>query len=122
MAKACAISESVYQTNWRNYELSQPKGSLPIAPLAIVVHIASVWVPFTSEAKEAVAHYDELLEEMRLAVKECGRNCGSGTFSESAVAEATRTGAASVPAAFESASRAAIRRPTRCGGGARCDS
>jgi DNA topoisomerase-6 subunit B len=71
--KACAISESVYQTNWRNYELQQPKGSLPIAPLAIVVHIASVWVPFTSEAKEAVAHYDELLEEMRLAVKECGR-------------------------------------------------
>jgi DNA topoisomerase-6 subunit B len=71
--KACAISESVYQTNWRNYELQQPKGSLPIAPMAIVVHMASVWVPFTSEAKEAVAHYDELLEEMRLAVKECGR-------------------------------------------------
>ncbi|HLK39772.1 MAG TPA: DNA topoisomerase VI subunit B [Polyangiaceae bacterium] len=71
--KACAISESVYQTNWRNYELQQPKGSLPVAPMAIAVHIASVWVPFTSEAKEAVAHYDELLEEMRLAVKECGR-------------------------------------------------
>ena len=27
--KACAISESVYQTNWRSYELQQPKGSLP---------------------------------------------------------------------------------------------
>jgi DNA topoisomerase-6 subunit B len=71
--KACAISESVYQTNWRNYELQQPKGSLPVAPLAIVVHLASVWVPFTSEAKEAVAHYDELLEELGLALKECGR-------------------------------------------------
>jgi len=71
--KACAISESVYQTNWRNYEMQQPKGSLPVAPLAIVVHLASVWVPFTSEAKEAVAHYDELLEEMTLALKECGR-------------------------------------------------
>jgi len=71
--KACAISESVYSTNWRNYELQQPKGSLPIAPLAIVVHLASVWVPFTSEAKEAVAHYDELLREMGLAVKECAR-------------------------------------------------
>jgi DNA topoisomerase VI subunit B len=71
--KACAISESVYVTNWRNYELGQPKGSLPIGPLAIVVHLASVWVPFTSEAKEAVAHYDELLEEMTLALKECGR-------------------------------------------------
>jgi DNA topoisomerase-6 subunit B len=71
--KACAISESVYQTNWRGYELQQPKGSLPVAPLAIAVHLASVWVPFTSEAKEAVAHYDELLREMKLAIQECGR-------------------------------------------------
>ncbi len=75
--KACAISESVYQTNWRGYELAQPKGGLPVAPLAIAVHLASVWVPFTSEAKEAVAHYDELLREMKLAVQECGRKLGA---------------------------------------------
>jgi DNA topoisomerase-6 subunit B len=71
--KACAISEAVYQTNWKSYEVPQPKGSLPIGPLAIVVHLASVWVPFTSEAKEAVAHYDELIRELKLAVQECGR-------------------------------------------------
>jgi DNA topoisomerase-6 subunit B len=35
-----------------------------------------VWVPFTSEAKEAVAHYDDLMREMRLAVQECGRKLG----------------------------------------------
>ncbi len=75
--KACAISESVYDTNWRSYEIAQPKGGLPVAPLAIVVHLASVWVPFTSEAKEAVAHYDDLLREMKLAVQECGRKLGS---------------------------------------------
>src|SRR6478736_4373422 len=75
--KACAISESIYQTNWRAYELQQPKGSLPIGPLAIVVHLASVWVPFTSEAKEAVAHYDDLMREMKLAVQECGRKLGT---------------------------------------------
>ncbi len=74
--KACAISESIYQTNWKSYELTQPKGSLPVGPLAIVVHLASVWVPFTSEAKEAVAHYDELLREMKLGVQECGRKLG----------------------------------------------
>lgn len=72
-SKACAISESIYQTNWKAYEISQPKGSLPVGPLAIVVHLASVWVPFTSEAKEAVAHYDDLLREMKLAIQECGR-------------------------------------------------
>ncbi|MGD0675315.1 MAG: DNA topoisomerase VI subunit B [Polyangiaceae bacterium] len=71
--KACAISEAVYLTNWRGYELQQPKGSLPVAPMAIAVHLASVWVPFTSEAKEAVAHYDELLSEMKRAIQECGR-------------------------------------------------
>jgi DNA topoisomerase-6 subunit B len=75
--KACAISESVYQTNWRGYELAQPKGGLPVAPMAIAVHLASVWVPFTSEAKEAVAHYDELLREMKLAIQECGRKLGA---------------------------------------------
>jgi DNA topoisomerase-6 subunit B len=75
--KACAISESVYQTNWKSYELTQPKGSLPVAPLAIAVHLASVWVPFTSEAKEAVAHYDELMREMKLALQECGRKLGA---------------------------------------------
>jgi len=75
--KACAISESVYDTNWRNYGLTQPKGSLPHGSLAICVHLASVWVPFTSEAKEAVAHYEELLREMKLAVQECGRRLGS---------------------------------------------
>ncbi|HSY21121.1 MAG TPA: DNA topoisomerase VI subunit B [Polyangiaceae bacterium] len=75
--KACAISEAVYQTNWRGYELTQSKGSLPQAPLAIAVHLASVWVPFTSEAKEAVAHYDDLMREMKLAIQECGRKLGA---------------------------------------------
>ena len=71
--KACSMSEAVYQTNWKAYELQQPRGSLPIGPLAVFLHLASVWVPFTSEAKEAVAHYPELLKEMRLALQECGR-------------------------------------------------
>jgi DNA topoisomerase-6 subunit B len=71
--KACAISEAVYEVKWKNYGLSQPKGSLPIGPMAIFVHLASVWVPFTSEAKEAVAHYPELLREITLALQECGR-------------------------------------------------
>ena len=71
--RACAISESVYEINWKNYELQQPRGGLPVAPMAIFVHLASVWVPFTSEAKEAVAHYPELLAEIKLALQECGR-------------------------------------------------
>ena len=71
--KACAISEAVYELNWKNYGLAQPRGSLPLGPMAIFVHLASVWVPFTSEAKEAVAHYPELLREITLALQDCGR-------------------------------------------------
>ncbi|MFQ5654940.1 MAG: DNA topoisomerase VI subunit B, partial [Planctomycetota bacterium] len=58
---------------WRNYEVQQSRGALPSGPIAIMAHIASVWVPFTSESKKAVAHYDEILKEMRLALMDVGR-------------------------------------------------
>lgn len=70
---ACAITKSVIATKWKSYGLSQSKGSLPIGPCTIVIHIASVWVPFTSESKEAIAHYPEIIKEIKLAVQECGR-------------------------------------------------
>ncbi len=38
--------------------------------------MASVWVPFTSESKEAIADYDEIRKEMKLALQECGRRLG----------------------------------------------
>jgi DNA topoisomerase-6 subunit B len=70
---ACGITEAIVRTDWRNYLLSQPKGSLPVGPMALLVHIASVWVPFTSESKEAVAHYPDILKEIQLAAQDCGR-------------------------------------------------
>jgi DNA topoisomerase-6 subunit B len=70
---ACGITEGIVRTDWRNYLLSQPKGSLPVGPMALLVHIASVWVPFTSESKEAVAHYPDVMKEIQLAAQECGR-------------------------------------------------
>jgi DNA topoisomerase-6 subunit B len=71
--EGCAITKSVVQTNWRSYGLLQSKGALPAGPLVIAVHIASVWVPFTSEAKEAIASYPEIIKEIRLALQTCGR-------------------------------------------------
>ncbi len=70
---ACAITRSVLNTGWRNYALQQSSGALPTGPLIIMVHMASVWVPFTSESKEAVAHYPEIIKDIRLALQECGR-------------------------------------------------
>ena len=44
--------------------------------MVIFVHMASVWVPFTSESKEAIADYDEIQKEITLALRECGRRLG----------------------------------------------
>lgn len=74
---ACSSFKSVTETGWRNYNLSQPRGSLPVGPLVIMIHMASVWVPFTSESKEAIADYDEIRKEMKLALMECGRKLGT---------------------------------------------
>jgi DNA topoisomerase-6 subunit B len=74
---ACSSFKAVTETGWRNYNLSQPRGSLPVGPLVIMIHMASVWVPFTSESKEAIADYDEIRKEMRLALQECGRKLGT---------------------------------------------
>jgi DNA topoisomerase-6 subunit B len=74
---ACSSFKAVVETGWKNYGLSQPRGSLPVGPMVIMVHMASVWVPFTSESKEAIADYDEIRKEMRLALQECGRKLGT---------------------------------------------
>jgi DNA topoisomerase-6 subunit B len=70
---SCAITKAVIQTNWRAYGLHQPKGTLPIAPMAILVHVASVWVPYTSESKEAIEPYPEILKEIKLGLQQCAR-------------------------------------------------
>jgi DNA topoisomerase-6 subunit B len=59
------------------FQQSQPRGSVPVGPLVIMIHVASVWVPFTSESKEAIADYDEIRKEMKLALMECGRKLGT---------------------------------------------
>jgi len=56
--------------------MSQPRGGAPVGPLVVMIHMASVWVPFTSESKEAIADYDEIRKEMKLALQECGRKLG----------------------------------------------
>ncbi len=70
---ACAITAAVAETAWKNYGLSQSGNNLPTGPAVILVHVASVWVPFTSESKEAIAHYPEIIKEIKLGLQECGR-------------------------------------------------
>ncbi len=73
---ACAVTKSVIQTNWKSYGIQQSRGALPSGPIILMVHIASVWVPFTSESKESVASYPEIAKEIRLALQDVGRKLG----------------------------------------------
>jgi DNA topoisomerase-6 subunit B len=73
---ACATFKAVLETAWRNYGIAQSRGALPAGPMVIFVHMASVWVPFTSESKEAIADYDEIRKDIKLALQECGRRLG----------------------------------------------
>ncbi|MEW6222485.1 MAG: DNA topoisomerase VI subunit B [Candidatus Hadarchaeota archaeon] len=73
----CVTTEAVKEVDFRRYGFSQPSSSLPAGPLAILVHFASVWVPFTSEGKQAIANYPEILREIKLALQDAGRKLGS---------------------------------------------
>lgn len=69
----CVITQAASEVDWRRYGLSQSSGSLPVGPLAMLVHFASVWVPFTTEGKQAIASYPEILKEVKLALQDAGR-------------------------------------------------
>jgi len=69
----CAITEAVKEVDWKRYGLQQPGNSLPTGPMVILVHFASVWVPFTSEGKQAIASYPDIIKEIKLALQDAGR-------------------------------------------------
>ena len=71
---SCAVTKAIKGISWRSYGLSNSSGSMPTGPAIIVVHIASVWVPFTSESKAAVSNYPNISKELKLAIQECARS------------------------------------------------
>ncbi|MGA7922852.1 MAG: DNA topoisomerase VI subunit B, partial [Thermoplasmata archaeon] len=72
---ACAITNAVQSIDWRRYGLDQKGGTgIPSGPGLILVHLASTQIPFTSEAKEAVAEDPELDRELVLALQAAARH------------------------------------------------
>jgi len=68
----CAITKAIMQINWNSYGISQ-SGNLPNEPMVIIVDFLSVWIPFKSEGKQAIAEYPEILREIKLALQEAAR-------------------------------------------------
>ncbi len=72
---ACAITAAVQGLDWRRYGLEQKGGAgLPIGPIVLLVHVASTKIPFTSEAKEALAEDPEIAKELTLGLQSAARH------------------------------------------------
>lgn len=70
----CLLTKAIESVDWRQYGLDQAGGrGVPKGPAAILVHLASTNVQFTSEAKEALADNAEVIDEVRKALLEMGR-------------------------------------------------
>ena len=75
---ACVITKAISDMDWRRYGLEQRGGKgIPYGPAIILVHVASTKVPFTSEGKEAIASYPEIMNEVTAAIRLCARNLKS---------------------------------------------
>ena len=69
-AGGCAITKAVQSINWRLYGLDQKGGKgTPSGPAIILIHVASTNIPFTSEAKEAIADITEIKKEIVLGLR-----------------------------------------------------
>jgi DNA topoisomerase VI subunit B len=72
---ACAITNAISNLDWRRYGLDQKGGSgIPSGPALLLVHVASTKIPFTSEAKEAIAEDPEIDREITLALQVAARH------------------------------------------------
>ncbi|MFN7825959.1 MAG: DNA topoisomerase VI subunit B [Pseudobdellovibrionaceae bacterium] len=69
----CAITWAIESVNWKNYGLSQPKGSLPIGPYVFAVSIVSPFIKFKNASKETIDASEELVEEIRRALMQAGQ-------------------------------------------------
>ena len=65
----CAITEAIKGIQWKRYGL----GNFDEEPVSIFVNVSSVYVPYSGVGKQAIAKEDDIIEEIRLAVMDCGR-------------------------------------------------
>ena len=70
----CLLTKALESVDWKRYGLDQPGGTgIPKGPAAVLIHLASTNVQFTSEAKEAVSFDETVFDEIRKAMLEVGR-------------------------------------------------
>ncbi|MCL4406497.1 MAG: DNA topoisomerase VI subunit B [Candidatus Parvarchaeota archaeon] len=69
---SCALTQSFISIDYSRYGL-KVENKVPIGPMVFIVHIASVWVPYSNESKNSVASYPIIIKEIKLALQELVR-------------------------------------------------
>jgi DNA topoisomerase-6 subunit B len=71
-SSSCALTQSFLGVDYARYGL-KVENKVPIGQLVFIIHIASVWVPYTNESKNSVASYSIITKEIKLALQELVR-------------------------------------------------
>ncbi|MEM0356562.1 MAG: DNA topoisomerase VI subunit B [Candidatus Anstonellales archaeon] len=69
-SSACAITKAISEIEWNRYEIDD----INTAPVLIVVHLASTFVPYVSAGKTAIAQEEDIISEIKLALMEAARS------------------------------------------------
>ncbi|MBI5227717.1 DNA topoisomerase VI subunit B [Candidatus Micrarchaeota archaeon] len=65
----CVISETIKSIEWNRYNMK----NFEEEPVAVLVNLLSVHVPYTSAGKQAISNEEDVADEIKLAVMEAGR-------------------------------------------------
>lgn len=70
---SCAITQSFLGVDYSRYGI-KVENKVPIGNMVFLIHMASVWVPYTNEGKTAIASYPIITKEIKLALQELVRD------------------------------------------------
>ncbi len=65
----CAITETIKTMDWRRYDVK----NFEEEPIAILVNLVSVHVPYTSAGKQAISNEEDIMDEIKFALMEASR-------------------------------------------------
>ncbi|MFH0737696.1 MAG: DNA topoisomerase VI subunit B [Candidatus Micrarchaeota archaeon] len=65
----CAISETIKTMDWKRYDVK----NFEEEPIAVLVNLVSVHVPYTSAGKQAISQEEDVMDEIKFALMEASR-------------------------------------------------
>ncbi len=66
---SCAITTAINGIEWKRYGID----NFEEQPVSVFVNVSSVYIPYSGVGKQAIAQEEEIIDEIKLAVQDCGR-------------------------------------------------